>query len=203
MRGGWLSLGHAASSSPKGLGEQLSFSAEVANDLAKPSCCLTDSWSERRPVACFWAAASKNILVAVMELFSLESGSLNLSIILSMIKSDTVVDNISSAWARRRKATEWMAVQASAGSLKASEAENKISASLKLVLSSLFNSHPLFSSQERASLADETGLGAARTCTSRSARGENFGGFGLTWCFDHNWRCGKLFGTHFFASRCY
>ena len=49
-----------------------------------------------------------------------------------MIRLDTVVDSVSSAWERNRKATKQMAVQASAGSLKASEAENKISESLKL-----------------------------------------------------------------------
>ena len=135
------------------------------------------------PKACFWVAVSKHILVAVIELFSLAGGSLNLLIILSMIRSDTVVDSVSSAWERNRKATKQMAVQASAGSLKASEAANKISASLKLELSSLFTIHPLFSSQERASFADETGLGAARTCAPRLARGEKLWGFWIDVAF--------------------
>ena len=100
-----------------------------------------------------------------------------------MIRSDTVVDSVSSAWERNRKATKQMAVQASAGSLKASEAANKISASLKLELSSLFTIHPLFSSQERASFADETGLGAARTCAPRLARGEKLWGFWIDVAF--------------------
>ena len=101
-----------------------------------------------RPKACFWVAVSRNILVAVIELFSLAGGLLNLSIILSMIRLDTVVDRVSSAWARMRKATERIAVQASASNLKASKAENKISASLKLEFSSLFNIHPLFLSHD-------------------------------------------------------
>ena len=63
-------------------------------------------------------------------------------------------------------------MQASAGSLKARDAVNKISASLKLEFSLLFSIHPLFSSHDRASFADEIGLGDARTCASRSAWGE-------------------------------
>ena len=65
----------------------------------------------------------------------------------------------------------------SAGSLKANEAENKISQSLALEFSSLFNIHPLFLSQDQVSFAEETGLGAARTCASRSAQGEKLRGF--------------------------
>ena len=42
-RGLATSLGHAASSNPKGLGVRLSLSTEVANNLAKSSCCLTKS----------------------------------------------------------------------------------------------------------------------------------------------------------------
>ena len=105
----------------------------------------------------------------MIELFSLDRGLLNLSIILLMIKSDTVVDKVLSAWVRKRRATERIATHASAGSLKANEAENKISQSLALEFSSLFNIHPLFLSQDQVSFAEETGLGAARTCASRSA----------------------------------
>ena len=113
----------------------------------------------------------------MIELFSLDRSSLNLSIILSMIRSDTVVDRVSSAWAHNRKATEQIAVHVSVGSLKAREAVNKMSDNLALEFSLLFKIHPLFSSQERASFAEETGLGAARTWASRLARGEKLQGF--------------------------
>ena len=82
-----------------------------------------------------------------------------------------------------RKATEWMAVQTSASNLKASKAENKIPASLMLEFSSLFNIHPLFSSQEQTFFADETRLGAASTCASRSAWGEKLQGFWVDMVF--------------------
>ena len=72
---------------------------------------------------------------------------------------------------RKRKATERTAAQASDGSLKAINAVNRISASLRFEFSSLFNIQPLFSSHEQASFADETGLGAARPWASRLTRG--------------------------------
>ena len=113
----------------------------------------------------------------MIELFSLDRGSLNLLIILSMIRSDTVVDRVSSAWVRNRKATERIAAHASVGSLKARAVVNKMSDNLALEFSLLFKIHPLFSSQVQASFADEMGLGAARICASRSARGEKLRGF--------------------------
>ena len=62
-----------------------------------------------------------------------------------------------------------MAVLASASSLNESVAESRISDSFAAVLFSLFSSQPLFSSQDQASLAEETGLGVAVICASRSA----------------------------------
>ena len=57
-------------------------------------------------------------------------------------------------------------------SLNESMAESRISDSFEVVLSPLFSRQPLFLSQDQVSLAEETGLGVAVICTSRSARGE-------------------------------
>ena len=65
-----------------------------------------------------------------------------------------------------------MAVLASAGSLNKSVADSKILDSFAAVLLSLIRSQPLLLSQDRVSFAEETGLGVAVTCASRSAQGE-------------------------------
>ena len=77
-----------------------------------------------------------------------------------------------SAWARRRNATERMAMLASAVSLKESVAAKRTSDNFELVLSSLLSIQPLLSNQDRASFAEVTGLGVAVIWASRSARGE-------------------------------
>ena len=94
------------------------------------------------------------------------------SITFLILASVTVVAISSSAWSRRRKATEWIAVLASAGSLNNKVAERSISASFDLEISSEGSSHPLFLSQDRASFAKVTGLGDTVICASRSARVE-------------------------------
>ena len=58
------------------------------------------------------------------------------------------------------------------GSLKAIVVVSRISVSFEAELSSLLRTQPLFSSQDQASCAEETGLGAADICASRSGRGE-------------------------------
>ena len=47
-----------------------------------------------------------------------------------------------------------------------------MSASFNPEFASLFKIQPLLSSQDRASVAEDTGLGDAMICASRSARGE-------------------------------
>ena len=65
-----------------------------------------------------------------------------------------------------------MAVLASGGSLKESVVVRSMSASLELVSSSQLSIQPLLSSQDQASLAEDTGLGVAVTWASKSGRGE-------------------------------
>ena len=84
----------------------------------------------------------------------------------------TVDVKVWSAWARRRKATDRMAVLASGGSLNESVVVRSISASLELVSSSQLSIQPLLSSQDWASLAEDTGLGVAVTWASKLGRGE-------------------------------
>ena len=62
-----------------------------------------------------------------------------------------------------------MAVLASAGSLKESVAEKRISNSFEVELSSLFSNKPLFLSQDWAFFAEETELREAVICASRLA----------------------------------
>jgi hypothetical protein len=111
--------------------------------------------------ACFCVIASKKLLVASNASFSLIMGLVILSINLSDNRSAIVLETESSAWSRRRKATDLMAVLASDGSLNASVTDSKMSASLILDGPSLFRSQPLPSSQDRASLAEVIGLGEA------------------------------------------
>jgi hypothetical protein len=165
-----VSWGQAASESPLGLGAwAAAFSEAAVSELIKPACCLTASCNERSSAACFWAAASKNDLVASMCSFNLASGLLILSITLSMMPSAIVAAVLSLVWACKRNATARIAVQASAGSLKESVAARSMSESFALELSSELSIQPLFSSQDRASFAEETGLGEAVICASRSA----------------------------------
>ena len=65
-----------------------------------------------------------------------------------------------------------MAVLASADNLTDSIADSNIFASFALDTPSLFRSQPLLSSQDQASLAEETRLVEVLTCTSRTAQGE-------------------------------
>ena len=76
---------------------------------------------------------------------------------------------------------------ASGGSLKESVVVRSISASLELVSSSQLSIQPLLSSQNRASLAEDTGLGVAVTWASKSGRERDFGRFVMTWNFDYYW----------------
>ena len=71
-----------------------------------------------------------------------------------------------------KEGTARMALLASDGSLKAIVAVSRMSASFEAELSLLLRTQPLFSSQDWASCAEETGLDAADICTSRSGRGE-------------------------------
>ena len=61
---------------------------------------------------------------------------------------------------------------ASAGSLNDRVAKKRMSTSFELVLSSEFNIQPLPLSQDWASLAEDTRLGVAVICTSRSGWGK-------------------------------
>ena len=168
-----VSWGQAVSESPLGLGAwAAAFSEAAVSELIKPACCLTASCNERSSAACFWAAASKNDLVASMCSFNLASGLLILSITLSMTPSAIVAAVLPLVWACKRNATARIAVQASAGSLKESVAARSMSESFALELSSELSIQPLFLSQDRASLAEVTGLGEAVICASRSARGK-------------------------------
>ena len=142
------------------------------SEWIKLACCLTASCNERSSAACFGAAASKNDLVVLMYSFNLASGLLILSITLSMTPSTIVAAVLSLVWACIRNATARIAVQASAGSLNESVAARSMSESFAPDLSSELSIQPLFSSQDQASFAEETGLGEALICASRSARGE-------------------------------
>ena len=108
-----------------------------------------------------------------MVSFNLSKGLFSLSIALSTITLATVVETDLSVWAHKRNATAQIAVLASASNLNESEAKKRMSASFNPEFASLFRIQPLFSSQDQASLAEETRLGDARICASRSAqRGE-------------------------------
>ena len=167
-----VSWGQAASESPLGLGAWAAFSEAEVSKLIKPACCLTASCNERSSAACFWAAASRNDLVASMCSFNLASGALILSITLSMTPSTIVAAVLLLVWACIRNTTAQITVQASAGSLNKSVAARSMSESFAPKLSSELSIQPLFSSQDRASFAEETGLGEAVICASRSAQGE-------------------------------
>ena len=132
-------------------------------------------------MACFCKVASNKLLVESIESLNFARGLLILSIILLMTLLATVAARVLSVCARRRKATAWMVLLASDGSLKAIVAVSRMSASFKAELSSLLRTQPLFSSQDWASCAKETGLDAADICASRSGRGEK------SWAF-----CGDL-----------
>ena len=164
--------GHAVSAKFLGLVVRFALSVTSAIDFTSSLCCLTDSWSDKSSAACFCVVASRKVLVAVTASFSLLIGPSILSIILSMNRLATVDVKVWSAWARRRKATDRMAVLASGGSLNESVVVRSISASLELVSSSQLSIQPLLSSQDWASLAEDTGLGVAVTWASKLGRGE-------------------------------
>ena len=71
-----------------------------------------------------------------------------------------------------RRATARMVLLALDGNLKAIVAVSRISVSFGAELSSLLRTQPLFLSQDWASFAQESGLGAAKICASRSGRGK-------------------------------
>ena len=89
-----------------------------------------------------------------------------------MAWSATVAARVLSVCARRRNATAWIMVLALAGNLREIVAESRISASFGAKLSSLLSTQPLLSSQDQVSFAEETELGTAEICASRSGQCE-------------------------------
>ena len=161
---------------PRGLWFCVSFAEASANKLTSSACCLVESCNLSNSDACFCDVTSRNSLAADTDSFNAPRGALILSITFSIITSVTVVAISLSAWSRRRKATKRIMELASAGSLKDKVAERSISASFNLEFSSEGSNHPLFSSQDRASLAKVTRLGDAVICASMSAWVEKFQG---------------------------
>ena len=124
-----------------------------------------------RPSTCCWVVASRKYLADEMAALSLST----CSPILVDKPSDNLLaikDKISlSDNSRRMCATDLIATFALGGSLKEREAENNMTASLLVLMSSLFRSHTFFSSHAHESFAEDTGLGEAAIWASKSDQG--------------------------------